>query len=303
MPTIISKWKDSLSRTRKIAFSKVSTLMGTNQINDDLWEKLEEILIQSDLGLDLCLETIDNLRTYVYQQGITDPDELLTQLREELISTLDLPPQHFFRESETSVIMIVGVNGSGKTTSVAKLGHIFQEQKKNVLFAAADTFRAAATEQLKYWGDKLNIPVIAGQEGSDPGAIAYDSIASAKSKNIDRVIIDTAGRLHTRYNLMEELKKVKRVVGKALPGAPHAVWLVLDATTGQNAFQQALSFKDSVGVTGIILAKLDTSAKGGMAFAIQKELGLPILYAGLGEGIDDLYVFDREAFVQGMFTT
>jgi fused signal recognition particle receptor len=197
--------------------------------------------------------------------------------------------------------LLVGVNGSGKTTSAAKLGKRFANDGKKVLLAAADTFRAAAIDQLQEWGTRLNLPVIAGQPGGDPGAVAYDAVQSGVSKKMDVVLIDTAGRLHTRFNLMEELKKVHRVVEKALPGAPHAVWLVLDATTGQNALQQARIFKDSVKVNGIILAKLDSSARGGMAFAIQKELGLPILYAGLGEKPEDLQPFDREAFIQGMF--
>jgi fused signal recognition particle receptor len=201
-----------------------------------------------------------------------------------------------------AVVLLVGVNGSGKTTTAAKLGKQFAGQGKKVLLAAADTFRAAAVDQLQVWGDRLNLPVIAGQPNADPGAVAYDAVQSAISRNIDIVLVDTAGRLHTRYNLMEELKKVYRVTGKALPGSPHATWLVLDATTGQNALQQARAFKEAVQVSGIILAKLDSSARGGMAFAIQRELGLPILYAGLGEKPDDLTRFDREAFVDGILS-
>jgi fused signal recognition particle receptor len=196
--------------------------------------------------------------------------------------------------------MLVGVNGSGKTTTAAKLGKQFRQQGKQVLLAAADTYRAAAVDQLQVWGERLGLPVIAGQPGADPGAVSYDAVQAGLSRHADIVLIDTAGRLHTRFNLMEELKKVHRVVGKALPGAPHAVWLVLDATTGQNAITQARAFKDAVKVNGVILAKLDSSAKGGMAFAIQKELGLPILYAGLGEKPEDLTRFDREAFVDSI---
>ena len=195
---------------------------------------------------------------------------------------------------------MVGVNGSGKTTTIAKLGKIYTGQGKKTLLVAADTYRAAAVDQLQVWGDRLNIPVISGAPNGDPGAVAYDGIQAALARNADIALIDTAGRLHTRSNLMEELKKVYRVVGKALPGAPHAVWLVLDATTGQNALQQARAFKEAVQVNGVILAKLDSSAKGGMAFAIQKELGLPILYAGLGEKPEDLQRFDRAAFVDGI---
>jgi fused signal recognition particle receptor len=198
------------------------------------------------------------------------------------------------------VILLVGVNGSGKTTTAAKLGKYFKNQEKTILLGAADTFRAAAVDQLQVWGDRLDIPVIAGQTNADPGSVAYNTVQAGLSRGMDVVLIDTAGRLHTRSNLMEELKKVVRVVGKALPGAPHACWLVLDATTGQNALQQAKQFKTEVNLTGIILAKLDSSSRGGMAFSIQQELGLPILFAGMGENPDDLYEFDRQSFVDGI---
>jgi fused signal recognition particle receptor len=199
--------------------------------------------------------------------------------------------------------MVVGVNGSGKTTTIAKLGKRFQDLGKSLLFGAADTFRAAAVDQLQVWGDRLGVDVVAGAPESDPGAVAFNAVQSGTARGVDFVIIDTAGRLHTRFNLMEELKKVHRVVGKALPGAPHAVWLVLDATTGQNALQQAKAFKEAVDVTGIILAKLDSSARGGMAFAIQRELGLPILFAGLGEKPEDLVPFEPDAFIRGILSS
>ena len=198
------------------------------------------------------------------------------------------------------MILLVGVNGSGKTTTAAKLGKLFTEAGKKVLLVAADTYRAAAIEQLQVWAERLNLALIAGQPDSDPGAVAYDAIQSALARKYDVVLVDTAGRLHTRYNLMEELKKVHRVVGKALPGAPHSVLIVLDATTGQNALLQAKAFQAAVQVNGVILSKLDTSAHGGMAFAIQKELNLPIYFAGLGEKPEDLQPFDREAFVKGI---
>jgi fused signal recognition particle receptor len=194
----------------------------------------------------------------------------------------------------------VGVNGSGKTTNMAKLGKRYHNKGKRVVFGAADTYRAAAIDQLQIWGDRLKIPVISGHPNADPGAVAYDTVKSAMARKADIVLIDTAGRLHTRYNLMEELKKVHRVVGKALPGAPHAVWLVMDATTGQNALHQARAFKEAVAVDGVILAKLDSSARGGMAFAIQRDLDLPILFAGLGEGSDDLEPFNPDAFIAGI---
>jgi fused signal recognition particle receptor len=196
--------------------------------------------------------------------------------------------------------MVVGVNGSGKTTTIAKLGQRFRSEGKSLVFGAADTFRAAAVDQLQVWGDRLDVDVVAGAPESDPGAVAFSAVQSGSARGVDFVIVDTAGRLHTRFNLMEELKKVHRVIGKALPGAPHAIWLVLDATTGQNAMQQAKAFKEAVGVTGVILAKLDSSARGGMAFAIQRELGLPILFAGLGEKPEDLIPFDPDAFVNGI---
>jgi fused signal recognition particle receptor len=196
--------------------------------------------------------------------------------------------------------LIVGVNGSGKTTTIAKLGKRFSQQGMQVLLGAADTYRAAAVDQLEIWAQRLDLPIIAGQMGGDAGAVAYDTVKAAQSRNTDVVLIDTAGRLHTRFNLMEELKKVHRVVGKAMSGAPHAVWLVMDATTGQNALQQARAFKSAVQVSGVILAKLDSSARGGMAFAIQHDLGLPILFAGLGEKPDDLQPFDPDLFIQGI---
>jgi fused signal recognition particle receptor len=219
-----------------------------------------------------------------------------------MIARLDPAPQIDFSAQHPAVILLVGVNGSGKTTTAAKLGKQFANQGKKVILVAADTYRAAAVDQLQVWGERLRLPVIATQQGGDPGAVTYDGIQSAVARDMDIVLVDTAGRLHTRYNLMEELKKVVRVSGKALPGAPHATWLVLDATTGQNALQQARSFKEAVQISGIILAKLDSSARGGMAFAIQSELNLPILYAGLGEKPEDLQQFDREAFVDGIFS-
>ncbi len=232
-------------------------------------------------------------------EGLIKASDLKIALRDELRKRLDTPPDIDFSARPT-VIMIVGVNGSGKTTSIAKLGQRFTQQGKKVVLGAADTYRAAAVDQLQIWSERLNLPIIAGQAGGDAGAVAFDTVQAAQARNADLALIDTAGRLHTRYNLMEELKKVHRVLAKAMPGAPHAVWLVMDATTGQNALQQARAFKEAVKITGVILAKLDSSARGGMAFAIQKELGLPILYAGLGERPEDLQPFDPNGFLDGI---
>jgi fused signal recognition particle receptor len=299
MVEILDKWKNGLARTRKTTFGRISNLLGTSDINADTWDELEALFLQADMGIETTEEVIEALQIQTRQEGLTKAEELKEAMRVELIKRLDTPsPVNL--PHKPSVILIVGVNGSGKTTSMAKLGKRFQDQGKHIIFGAADTFRAAAIDQLQVWGKRLGVPVIAGQPNGDPGAVAYDSVQSALARNADIIFIDTAGRLHTRFNLMEELKKVYRVTKKALPGAPHAVWLVMDATTGQNALQQARAFKEAVEVTGIILAKLDSSARGGMAFAIQHDLGIPILFAGLGEGPDDLEPFNPDAFISGI---
>ncbi len=300
MAEFFNKWKEGLERTRKVAFGRIATLFGATEINDETWDELESILVQADLGIETTEGVIASLKKQVAQKGLTRSDELQNALRDELVNRLDPAPPVDFSGVQPAIILLVGVNGSGKTTTAAKLGKQFADKRKTVLLAAADTFRAAAIDQLQVWGERLNLPVIAGAPGGDPGAVAYDAVQAAISRKIDLVFIDTAGRLHTRFNLMEELKKVYRVTIKALPGAPHAVWLVLDATTGQNALHQARAFKEAVKVTGIIITKLDSSARGGMLFAIQRELGLPILYAGLGEKPEDLRVFDPQAFVDGI---
>ncbi len=301
MSNIFEKWKAGLARTSKAAFGQIASLVGATDITDELWDDLEAALIQADIGVETTLAIIESLEGRVKREGITKSNQFRNALREELLARLDAPPAIDFSQKPT-IILIVGVNGSGKTTTIAKLGKRFSQEGKKVLLGAADTFRAAAVDQLEIWADRLQLPVISGQPGGDAGAVAYDTVQAAVSRHVDVALIDTAGRLHTRYNLMEELKKVYRVVGKALPGAPHAVWLVMDATTGQNALHQARAFKEAVQVNGIILAKLDSSARGGMAFAIQHELGLPIIFAGLGEKPDDLQPFDREAFVDGILS-
>ncbi len=299
MDNIFKKWKDGLSRTSKATFGQIATLVGATEITDNTFDELEALLVQADLGMETSQDILKNLQIIRQKTGITKTNELKAALRTELRNRLNDPPEITFSKKPT-VILIVGVNGSGKTTTIAKLGQRYRDQGLQVLLGAADTFRAAAVDQLQIWADKLNLPLIAGQTGGDSGAVAYDTVQSAISRKADVAIIDTAGRLHTRYNLMEELKKVYRVVGKAMPEAPHAVWLVMDATTGQNALQQARAFKQAVNVTGVILAKLDSSAHGGMVFAIQRELGLPILYAGLGEKPDDLQPFNPDAFVDSI---
>src|SRR5215212_6522400 len=299
MAEFFEKWKTGLAKTSKAAFGQLAQLVGATQITHETWEDLETILIQADLGIETTAEILESLRLVVRDQGLIYSDELVAALREELRARLDPAPVLEWKD-KPSVIMVVGVNGSGKTTTIAKLAQRFQSEGKTMLFGAADTFRAAAVDQLQVWGDRLHIDVVSGAPESDPGAVAFHAVQSGVAHNVDLVLIDTAGRLHTRFNLMEELKKVYRVNGKALPGAPHAVWLVLDATTGQNALQQAKAFKEAVGVTGVILSKLDSSARGGMAFAIQRELKLPILFAGLGEKAEDLIPFNPDAFIEGI---
>jgi fused signal recognition particle receptor len=257
------------------------------------------LLIQSDIGVETSEAILESLWERERREGITTANELSSSLYEELRKRLDYPPT-INLSGNPAVIVVVGVNGSGKTTTIAKLGNRFVNEGKSVILGAADTYRAAAVDQLEIWAKRANLPLISGQPGGDPAAVAYDAVQSAKSRGFDVVMIDTAGRLHTRHNLMEELKKVNRVVMKAHQGAPHHVWLVMDATTGQNALLQARAFKEAVNVSGVILAKLDSSARGGMAFAIQHELNLPILFAGLGEGLDDLEPFDPVAFLNGI---
>jgi len=299
MNNILSRWRSGLARTSKATFGQLATLLGATEISNDTWDELEALLIHADIGVETTLHVLDRLEDRVDREGITKTSELNTMLRQELRAHLDNPPSIQFI-TKPAIILIVGVNGSGKTTTIAKLGKMFSNQGKQVILGAADTFRAAGVDQLEIWADRINLPVISGQLGGDAGAVAFDTVQAAIARKSDIAIIDTAGRLHTRYNLMEELKKVYRVVGKALPGAPHAVWLVMDATTGQNALQQARAFKDAVNITGVILAKLDSSARGGMALAIQNDLGLPILFAGLGEQPDDLQPFEPDMFIDGL---
>jgi fused signal recognition particle receptor len=302
MVEFLSRWRDGLSKTSRAAFGQIAGLLGATEIKTETWDDLEALLIQADLGLDTTTSVLEELKRLTRTEGLTRANQLTDSLRADLRKRLDSPPPLNF-EHRPRVILVVGVNGSGKTTTIAKLASRFMSEGKSILLGAADTFRAAAMDQLQVWGDRLKVEVIAGAPESDPGAVAFSAVQAGVARGVDVIMIDTAGRLHTRLNLMEELKKVYRVVGKALPGAPHEVLLVLDATTGQNALQQARSFKEAVNVTGVILSKLDSSARGGMAFAIQKELGLPILFAGLGETPEDLQPFDPDAFVDGILSS
>ncbi|MBP9676869.1 MAG: signal recognition particle-docking protein FtsY [Anaerolineaceae bacterium] len=300
MSDLLNKWRQSLEKTRKATLGKIITVFGGSEIDGQTWDELEELLILADLGVETSQLVTEQLISAVSQQGITKTEDFQKALEDILLALLLPAAQLDIDNHHPAVITLVGVNGSGKTTTAAKLGYIYAKEGKKVMLAAADTFRAAAIDQLQVWAERLNLPVIAGQPDSDPGAVAFDAIQAAVSRKMDIVLIDTAGRLHTRYNLMEELKKVHRVAAKALPGAPHATLLVMDATTGQNALHQARAFQQAVNVNGVILTKLDSSARGGMAFAIQQELSLPIYYAGLGEKPEDLVPFDRNEFVKGI---
>ncbi len=302
MAELLSRWREGLAKSSRSAFGRLAIVLGSTDITENVWEDLEALLIQADLGIDTCSAIIRSLRETVRQQGLTRSNQLREALRAELRRRLLAVPDIEI-VARPWVVLVVGVNGSGKTTTVAKLGKLFIDRGKSVILGAADTFRAAADDQLRIWGGRLGVDVISGAAESDPGAVAFQAVQAGQARGSDVVLIDTAGRLQTRFNLMEELKKIYRVVAKAQPGAPHAVWLVLDATLGQNSLQQARAFAGAVAVTGVILAKLDSSAKGGMAFAIQRELRLPILFAGLGEKLDDLQKFDPDAFVDGILAS
>ncbi|MCS7284026.1 MAG: signal recognition particle-docking protein FtsY [Anaerolineae bacterium] len=291
----------SLARTRNTVFSRIASLLGASELTPQVWEDLEALLIQADVGVETTVDLLARLKKRADAEAILRADRLREALSEELRALLPTPPPLNLGGRPLDVLLIVGVNGSGKTTTIAKLAHRFRREGRRVLLAAADTFRAAAIDQLRIWADRVGCPVVSGPEGGDPGAVLYDAIQAARSRGMDMVIADTAGRLHTRYNLMEELKKVRRVAARAVEGAPHETLLVLDATTGQNALSQARHFLEAVEVTGIVLAKLDSSARGGMVFAIARELGLPVRFVGTGEDLDDLAPFDPDAFIQGLW--
>jgi fused signal recognition particle receptor len=293
---------DSLTRTRNAVFSRIASVFGASEVTEETWEELEELLIQADVGVETTLTLVDRLRKRARDEAILRADELQAALKEELRALLPPATPLNLGGRPLDVVLIVGVNGSGKTTSIAKLAYRFRkEDGRRVLLAAADTFRAAAIDQLRIWGERAGCPVVAGPEGGDPGAVVYDAIQAAQSRNMGMVIADTAGRLHTQHNLMQELRKVHGVAGKQVAEAPHETLLVVDATTGQNALSQARHFQEAVDVTGVVLAKLDSTARGGMVFAIAHELGLPVRFVGTGESMEDLVPFDADTFVDGLF--
>jgi fused signal recognition particle receptor len=297
-----SKIKESLTRTRNSVFGQIAGLFGATQITDELWDDLEALLIQADVGVETTTLLVERVRQRVKQEGLTRADQVEVILKQEMTNLVSgYPSSPTDQKRNLTVVLVVGVNGSGKTTSIAKLANYYQKQDRRVILAAADTFRAAAIDQLKIWGDRAGVPVIASQPNADPGAVVFDALKSALARKADLVIIDTAGRLHTKFNLMKELEKLKEIARKQVHEAPHDTLLVLDATTGQNALAQAKKFKESVNISGVVLAKLDGTAKGGMVLAIGKELGVPVRFVGTGEHLDDLMPFDPQAFVEGLF--
>lgn len=295
--------RDSLSRTRKTVFGQIVNVLGAGEITEETWDDLEALLIQADVGVPTTLALVDAMRERVAEEGLYRADQLVDALKEELraILTVEMPPFELEEPRQLTVVMIVGVNGSGKTTTIGKLAHYYKGKEYKVMLAASDTFRAAAIDQLRIWSERAGVPMVAGQPGGDPAATAYDGIRATRARGHNLLFIDTAGRLHTKYNLMKELEKIYGVCKKSVHAAPHEVLLVLDAPTGQNAFIQAQKFKESVHVTGVILTKLDSTAKGGMVFAIYRELGLPVRFIGTGESIEDLAPFDPDQFIAGLF--
>ncbi len=299
------KVEEGLTRTRQSFFGRIGGLFGRGDAGPEVWENLEELLIEADVGVQTTVELVEKVRARATKEKLRDSAAIENALKQEMAQVLGAPQAAKKAPAvrpALEIVLVVGVNGVGKTTTIAKLARYYLDQHHTPVLAAGDTFRAAAGEQLAIWGERAGVPVFGGtQSGADPGAIVFDAIQAAQARKADILIIDTAGRLHTKYNLMEELRKIKRVAEKQVPGSPHQVLLVIDATTGQNALSQARQFTAAAEVTGIILTKLDGTAKGGIAFAITKELGLPILFIGTGEKIDDLEEFNAEEFVQALF--
>ncbi|MGB6872537.1 MAG: signal recognition particle-docking protein FtsY [Dehalococcoidia bacterium] len=303
---LLKKTEPGVKRGKETWFGKIANIFNRDAFGDEVWEELEALLVSADVGVETTSKLLSKVKQRVKTDRLSDVSQIREALKEEMVSLLSItqranPIPEQSGESPC-IILVVGVNGSGKTTSIAKLAYGFTSQGKRVIMAAADTFRAAAIEQLKHWGGKVDAEVIAHQPGGDPGAVAYDAVQAGYSRHAQAVIIDTAGRLHTKFNLMEELKKIKRVVAKHDASAPHQVLLVMDATTGQNGLAQAKHFTEAVDVTGIFLAKLDGTARGGIIFAICDQLNIPISYIGTGEKLQDMAPFDAEVFVNAIFS-
>jgi len=304
----LSRLKEGLAKTRETLVAKVNRLVyAKGKIDDEFLTQLEEILITSDVGVDTSIKIIAGIKRSAKERKYETQEELNGLVRTEIANSLTKhtfngnDPFEFPPHTKPYVMMVVGVNGVGKTTTIGKLAHNYKSAGKHVLIGAADTFRAAANEQLEVWGKRAGVEIIQQLHGSDPASVAFDTVKAAQSRNADIVIIDTAGRLHTKTNLMEELKKIKRVITKVSAEAPHEVLLVLDATTGQNAVQQAKLFNEAVGLTGLIITKLDGTAKGGVIFAVSNALKVPVRFIGVGEKIDDLQPFDSDKFVEALF--
>lgn len=301
------KYQSGLEKTRKSFSSKLNDLMARyRKIDEEFFEELEEVLISADVGVNTVMELVEELEMEVKRQNIKESDQLKEVISEKLVAIYmdenkSIPTLNL-KDDELSVILFVGVNGVGKTTTIGKLAHKLKEEGKNVMLVAGDTFRAGAIEQLEVWGERVGVEVIKQSSGSDPAAVVYDGVQAAKARGADVLICDTAGRLQNKVNLMNELSKVNRVIEREIPGAPHEVLLVLDATTGQNALSQAKVFSEATNVSGIVLTKLDGTAKGGIVLAIRKELNIPVKLVGLGEQMTDLQVFDPNAFVYGLFS-
>ena len=292
-----------LTKTRDNIVSGMDSIFhGFSKIDEDFYEELEEVLIMGDLGVEATYDILDDLKEKVKKNHIKEPIECRQILIDSIKEQMDVGETAYEFEDRQSVVMVVGVNGVGKTTTLGKLAGKLRAQNKKVVLAAADTFRAAAGEQLKEWADRAQAELIGGQEGSDPAAVIFDAVAAAKARHADVLLCDTAGRLHNKKNLMEELKKMNRIIDREFPDAFRETLVVLDATTGQNALMQAKEFKEVADITGIILTKMDGTAKGGIAVAIQAELGIPVKYIGVGETIDDLQKFDADSFVDALFT-
>ncbi len=302
---MFSKIKEGLYKTREGFSTKMDNLFsGLKKVDEETYEEIEEILISADIGVDLSIKIVDEVRKEVKENKIKDPQKIYDLLKNKLIEVIGKEPEPLKKDtSSLTVILVVGVNGGGKTTTVGKLAKNLKDQGEKVVIAAGDTFRAAAIEQLLNWGEKVGVDVIKHQEGSDPAAVVFDAISAARSRGADYLICDTAGRLHTKKNLMQELSKIRKVIDREIPGAPQEVLLVLDATTGQNAIKQAQVFLGATSVTGIVLTKLDGTAKGGVVIATKEELGIPVKYIGVGEKVDDLQAFDPEKFVKALFET